>query len=73
MIGVNQNTLMMYLSILATVFIPPSLIVSIFSVQFEGMPSFHWTTGFLLLFLLMALSSFGAYKVLKNHQETPSS
>lgn len=69
LIGVSQNNLMMFLSVLATIFIPPGLIVAIFGINFEGIPHISWVFGFALMFGAMIISSLCTYLLLKRHHD----
>ena len=57
LISIQQNAIMKTLSIAAVVFLPPTLIGSIYGMNFEGMPELHWRHGYPYALALMALSA----------------
>ena len=42
---------------LATVFMPPTLVASIYGMNFEHMPELHWTYGYPLALLAMVAAA----------------
>jgi len=59
LISIQQNAIMKTLSIAATIFMPPTLIGSIYGMNFEKMPELHWHYGYLYALGLMVLSAVG--------------
>jgi zinc transporter len=53
------------LSVLTAVLMPPTLVTGIFGMNTKGLPFSDMDTAFLWAFLLMVLSSYGAYLVMK--------
>jgi magnesium transporter len=47
-VNVQQNKVVKLLSIAATVFLPPTLVASIYGMNFRFMPELHWTLGLLV-------------------------
>lgn len=64
-LGNNQNEIIKFLTIMATVLVPPTFIVALAEVDFEGRPSLEWPWGIILLVGIMVLSSYSFYKILK--------
>lgn len=59
LISIQQNAIMKTLSVAAVVFLPPTLIGSIYGMNFEHMPEVHWRLGYPYALGLMVLSSVG--------------
>ena len=59
LISIQQNAIMKTLSVAAVVFLPPTLIGSIYGMNFEHMPELHWHYGYLWAIGLMAISACG--------------
>lgn len=65
LIGQQQNTIMKIFSVLAMVFLPPTLIGSIYGMNFEDMPELDWNFGYPMALILMVLSAFVPYLFFK--------
>lgn len=61
MIGIAQNNVIKILSIAATVFLPPTLIGTIYGMNFKYMPELEWTSGYYLALGAMVLSGLLPY------------
>ena len=59
LISIQQNAIMKTLSIAAVVFLPATLIGSIYGMNFERMPELHWRYGYLYAIALMVCSAGG--------------
>lgn len=57
MINIEQNAIIKIFSIAAVVFLPPTLIASIYGMNFEVMPELRWAFGYPLAVLLMLFSA----------------
>ena len=55
-INVNQNKIVRLFSVAAVALLPPTLIASIYGMNFEHMPELHWENGYLFALTLMATS-----------------
>ena len=55
-INVNQNKVVRLFSVAAVALLPPTLIASIYGMNFKHMPELHWPNGYIFALLLMALS-----------------
>ncbi|MCS7170954.1 MAG: magnesium and cobalt transport protein CorA [Aquificaceae bacterium] len=53
LISIKQNEAVKVFTVLATIFLPATLIASIFGMNFENMPELHWKYGYPLSLLLM--------------------
>jgi magnesium transporter len=56
MISIEQNAIIKILSIAATVFLPPTLIASVYGMNFESMPELHSSWGYPASIALMVVS-----------------
>lgn len=62
MVQIEQNAIIKIFSVAAVIFLPPTLIASIYGMNFHFMPELSWKFGYLLAFFLMLLSSWLPYK-----------
>jgi len=54
-ININQNKIVRLFSVAAVALLPPTLIASIYGMNFKHMPELEWTNGYPFALLLMAL------------------
>lgn len=57
MISIEQNASIRIFSVLAVVFLPPTLIASIYGMNFAVMPELHWTLGYPFALAVMVASA----------------
>jgi len=57
MINIEQNGIIKIFSIVAVVFLPPTLVASIYGMNFDHMPELHWLAGYPWALGLMVLSA----------------
>ncbi|MEO1019466.1 MAG: CorA family divalent cation transporter [Pseudomonadota bacterium] len=57
LISIEQNNVGKIFSVVATVFLPPTLIGSIYGMNFDYMPSLNWKFGYPMALLIMMLSA----------------
>ncbi|MDR1170357.1 MAG: magnesium and cobalt transport protein CorA, partial [Prevotellaceae bacterium] len=57
LINVEQNKIIKIFTITSVVFMPPTLIASIYGMNFDVMPEMHWKFGYLFSVILMILSA----------------
>ena len=65
MINIEQNAIIKIFSVVAVVFLPPTLIASIYGMNFEVMPELHWAFGSPLALALMVGSAVAPYLFFK--------
>ncbi len=53
MINVEQNLIAKILSVVALIFLPPSLVVGFYGMNFADMPELHWKYGYLFAIIVM--------------------
>ncbi len=61
LVTVQQNEVIRILTVAAMFFFPPTLIGTIYGMNFEFMPELHWTLGYPLAIILMVLSALLPY------------
>jgi magnesium transporter len=57
LINIEQNSIIKIFSVAAVAFLPPTLIASIYGMNFEHMPELHWMVGYPLALGAMVLSA----------------
>jgi magnesium transporter len=65
MINIQQNDIIKIFSIAAVVFLPPTLVASIYGMNFDVMPELKWIFGYPLALVLMVLSAVLPYLYFK--------
>jgi magnesium transporter len=65
MINIEQNNIIKLFSVVAVVFLPPTLIASIYGMNFKVMPELDWPFGYPLALALMLLSAITPYAFFK--------
>ena len=61
MISIEQNTTIKIFSVAAVVFLPPTLVASVYGMNFEFMPELKWLAGYPFALGLMVLSAIIPY------------
>ena len=61
LINLQQNKIIKIFSIAAVVFLPPTMIASIYGMNFGVMPELHWQLGYPFAIMLMILSGIAPY------------
>lgn len=59
LVNIEQNTVIKIFTVVTVVFMPPTLIASIYGMNFNAMPELTWSLGYPLAILLMITSSMG--------------
>jgi len=57
LINLEQNNIIKMFSVAAVIFLPPTLIASIYGMNFKYMPELSWHNGYFFALILMALSA----------------
>ncbi len=65
MVSIEQNNIIKIVSVAAAIFLPPTLVASIYGMNFHVMPELSWKYGYLLAVGLMALVAWLPYKYFK--------
>lgn len=53
LINIEQNSIIKFFSVVAVVFLPPTLVASIYGMNFDVMPELHWMLGYPFALVLM--------------------
>jgi magnesium transporter len=61
LIGLEQNNIIKVFSIAAVLFLPPTLVGTVYGMNFEHMPELHWAFGYPFALGLMVLSAIAPY------------
>ncbi len=62
LVGIEQNNIVKIFSVMALIFMPPTLIASIYGMNFRHMPELDWPFAYPLVLLLMLLSAILPYR-----------
>lgn len=65
MVNIEQNGVIKTLSIAAVIFLPPTLIASIYGMNFHNMPELSWQYGYFVVLGIMSVSTWLPYKYFK--------
>lgn len=65
MVGLAQNDIVKLFSVMAVVFLPPTLVASIYGMNFEAMPELKWPHGYPFALALMLTSAVVPYLIFK--------
>lgn len=65
MVNIEQTDIIKIFSVAAVMFLPPTLVASIYGMNFEFMPELHWIGGYPLAILLMIVSALLPYRFFK--------
>lgn len=65
MISIQQNAIIKIFSVAAVIFLPPTLVASIYGMNFRVMPELDWAFGYPAAIFLMVLSAVASYSVFK--------
>jgi len=65
MISIQQNAIIKIFSVVAVIFLPPTLIASIYGMNFEVMPELGWSFGYPMALVLMLISAILPYTLFK--------
>lgn len=65
LINIEQNTIIKIFSLAAVIFLPPTLIASIYGMNFHYIPGLAWEYGYFSSVILMFASSWGTYQYFK--------
>jgi magnesium transporter len=60
-INLAQNDVIKFFSVLAVIFMPPTVIASIYGMNFKTMPVLEWRWGYPLAIILMVCAAIGPY------------
>ena len=61
MINIEQNSIIKIFTVAAVGFLPPTLVASIYGMNFDLMPELKWDLGYLWALGLMVMSAIGPF------------
>jgi magnesium transporter len=61
LIGIEQNNIVKIFAVLSVVFMPPTLVGTIYGMNFKAMPELAWELGYPLAIVLMLITGIGPY------------
>jgi magnesium transporter len=61
LVSIEQNDIIKLFSVVAVIFLPPTLVASIYGMNFENMPELQWAAGYPWALGLMVLSAILPY------------
>jgi magnesium transporter len=59
LINIDQNRIIKIFSIVSVIFMPPTLVASIYGMNFHAMPELSWSFGYPMAIMVMVLSAIG--------------
>jgi magnesium transporter len=65
MINIEQNNIIKIFSVAAVIFLPPTLIASMYGMNFKHMPELGWNLGYPISLVLMVISAWLPYRYFK--------
>lgn len=68
LVNIEQNNIIKIFSVAAVIFLPPTLIASIYGMNFQFMPELSWKGGYLIAIGLMLFSAWLPYKYFKRRK-----
>jgi magnesium transporter len=68
MVNIEQNNIIKIFSVAAVIFLPPTLIASIYGMNFQFIPELTWKYGYLLSIGLILLAAWLPYKYFKHRK-----
>jgi magnesium transporter len=66
LINIEQNSIIKFFSVAAVIFLPPTLIASVYGMNFDHMPELQWLYGYPAALLLMLISAIVPYSYFKH-------
>jgi magnesium transporter len=57
LINIEQNGIIKFFSVVAVIFMPPTLIASIYGMNFDLMPELHWRAGYPVALVFMVIAA----------------
>jgi magnesium transporter len=57
LINIEQNGIIKFFSVVAVVFMPPTLIASIYGMNFDVLPELHWVAGYPMALIAMVVAA----------------
>ncbi len=68
LINIEQNSIIKIFSIAAVIFLPPTLIATIYGMNFKNMPELSWNYGYPIVLLTILLTAWLPYRYVKKRK-----
>lgn len=68
MVNIEQNNIIKLFSVAAVIFLPPTLVASIYGMNFQHIPELHWKYGYLFSIMMILLAAWLPYKYFKHRK-----
>jgi len=68
LVNIDQNKIIKIFTMVSVIIMPPTLIASLYGMNFKFLPELNWKIGYPLALLLMLGSSFGTWIFFKRHK-----
>lgn len=65
MVNIEQNNIIKMFSVAAVIFLPPTLVASIYGMNFQHIPELNWKYGYLFSIVVILLAAWLPYKYFK--------
>lgn len=65
LVNIEQNKIIKIFTVVNVIFLPPTLIASMYGMNFEFMPELHWRLGYLFAIALMVVSTLAILLIFK--------
>ncbi|MCQ2342393.1 MAG: magnesium/cobalt transporter CorA [Paludibacteraceae bacterium] len=65
LVNIEQNKIIKIFTVVNVIFLPPTLVASMYGMNFDFMPELHWQHGYLFSLLLMALFTLAVLGIFK--------
>lgn len=68
LISIEQNNIIKLFSVVAVIFLPPTLIATIYGMNFKNMPELSWAWGYAIAWILIILTAWLPYRYAKKQK-----
>lgn len=68
LINIEQNNIIKIFSVVSVIFMPPTLIASIYGMNFDNIPELKWAVGYPWALIMMLISSWIPYRYFKKKE-----
>jgi len=65
LVNIEQNKIIKIFTVVNVIFLPPTLVASMYGMNFDFMPELHWKYGYLFAFFLMVVLTFAVLGIFK--------
>jgi magnesium transporter len=65
LVNLEQNNIIKLFSVMAVIFMPPTLVASVYGMNFENMPELKWVHGYPMALILMVVVAVAPYVIFR--------